>query len=116
MTSTEEEGVATQITAIVVNEDDSGMIEAHVVKCKGPQDEWVIERLCKDIEGFGRREICFKTDGEPALVAVQVENSHEARCENVPRESSSIRPQGQRGHRKRGARRECEANGNQNCA
>ena len=111
----EEEGVATQITAIVVKEDDTGMIEAHVVKCKGPQDEWVTKRLCKDIEGLGRGEICHKTEGEPALVAVQSKIVSRRDTKTIPENPPAYDPKANGVIEKRNARCECKIEGNQNC-
>ena len=51
----EEEAVTDQVTSLVIKHKDSGQIKAHVVEVKGPKDEWVIKRICKDIEEFGVR-------------------------------------------------------------
>lgn len=42
------------------------------VSCKGP-DPSVVSAVCGDLEMLGRREAVFKTDQEPAIVALQWE-------------------------------------------
>ena len=46
----EEEAVTDQITSIVVKDRESGQLKAHVVEVKGPKDEWIIKKVCKDVE------------------------------------------------------------------
>ncbi len=49
----EEERAENHITSIVLKDSDTGMIKGHVTEVKGPKDEWIIKRCCKDIEGMG---------------------------------------------------------------
>ena len=88
----EEEKVGTQITVLVVKDSETGMIKAHVVDVKGPKDEWVIKKVCKDIEGFGHSEIMLKTDGEPALVAVQTKIIARREATTVPENPPAYDP------------------------
>ena len=63
---------ANSMLRIVVGKDEAtGMMMAHRVITKGPTDEWVTRRLVKDIEELGRGDIILKTDGEPAMIALQ---------------------------------------------
>ena len=60
-----------EVKAIVVKDFRTGMIWAHKVTRKGPQDKWAVKRIVSDIEFLGRSEIKFKTDGEPAITSLQ---------------------------------------------
>ena len=65
----EESKIAQQI--IVGKDETTGMLLAHFIKCKGTGDEWLMRQLVRDIEEFGRSDVILKTDGEPAIVALQ---------------------------------------------
>ena len=55
--------------AMIVGRDrDTLQTFAHLCRCKGPGDEWVVDRLVEDIESLGHTKVTAKTDGEPALV------------------------------------------------
>ena len=41
----EEDRVEDQITSIVIKDERSGQIKAHVVESKGPRDEWIAGML-----------------------------------------------------------------------
>ena len=56
---------------IVGKDESTGMPINHKVSCKGPADEWVVRKIVKDLEDIGRRDVILKTDGEPAIVALQ---------------------------------------------
>ena len=57
---------------VIIGRDRKTMYTfAHLCTAKGPTDEWVVEQLVKDIDGLGHADLILKTDGEPALVAVQ---------------------------------------------
>ena len=57
---------------IMVQKDyKSGVIWAHVAKCKGPKDEWLMRNMVMDIESSGQAHIRLKSDGEPSTKAVQ---------------------------------------------
>ena len=63
---------ANSMLRIIVGKDEAtGMTMAHRVVAKGPADEWVTKRLVKDIEELGRGDVVPKTDGEPAMIALQ---------------------------------------------
>ena len=59
------------VRIIVAKDEQTGMTTAHRVDTKGPTDEWIVKRVVQDIEELGRSDIILKTDGEPAMVAVQ---------------------------------------------
>jgi len=57
---------------IMVQKDyKSGVIWAHVAKCKGPKDEWLMRNMVMNIESSGQAQIRLKSDGEPSTKAVQ---------------------------------------------
>ena len=67
-----EEGKTDKVLKIVVMKDEeSGSVFSHRVDMKGPGDVWVVKKLVADIEELGRRDIILKTDGEPAMLALQ---------------------------------------------
>ena len=47
------------------------MVTAHGMDTKGPTDEWIVQRIVQDIKELEGNDIVLKTDGEPAMVAVQ---------------------------------------------
>ena len=56
---------------LVETDEPTGMVFAHRVASKGPSDPWIANRIVKDIEELGRRDVILKTDGEPAIVGLQ---------------------------------------------
>ena len=60
-----------KVRTICGKDETTGSLIHHKVVCKGIGDEWVIRKLIKDFEEFGRKDAMLKTDGEPALVNVQ---------------------------------------------
>ena len=61
-----------KVVKIIVEKDEpTGMVFAHRVESKGPSDPWIANRIVQDIEELGRRDVILKTDGEPAIVALQ---------------------------------------------
>ncbi len=63
-----------------------------MVEVKSPKDEWVIEKVCKDVEGFGHSALILKTDGEPALVAVQSKVIARREARTVPENPPAYDP------------------------
>ena len=47
------------------------MVVAHKIESKGPTDDWITKRIVQDIKELGRGDIILKTDGEPAMLALQ---------------------------------------------
>ena len=60
-----------KLKAIVMRDQETGMVSSHLVESKGVKDTWVIEKLVEDIADWGHADIVLKTDGEPAIVALQ---------------------------------------------
>ena len=46
-------------------------VMAHLVKCKGLGDETIVKRVTQAVDELGYTKVVIKTDGEPAIVAVQ---------------------------------------------
>ncbi len=61
-----------KVKTMVLKDERTGAVFQHVTTAKGPGDEWLVRRLCKDVEELGHADIILKSDGEPAIVAVQV--------------------------------------------
>ena len=59
------------VKMIVAKDEDTGTVFAYRVTNKGTSDTWVIKRLVKDIAELGRQDVIIKTDGEPAMLALQ---------------------------------------------
>ena len=60
-----------EVKAMIANDFKTSMLWAHAVDRKGPQDKWITNRIVADIKYLGRSEVKLKTDGEPAIKAVQ---------------------------------------------
>ena len=60
-----------EIKALVLKDFKTGMLWAHRVDKKGPQDKWAVKKVASDVEFLGRSEIKMKTDGKPAIRAFQ---------------------------------------------
>ncbi len=60
-----------EVMTIVGKDESTGMPFQHRVEHKGIAYEWVAKRIIKDLEDIGRRDVILKTDGEPAIVALQ---------------------------------------------
>ena len=44
---------------------------AHVIKCKGAEDHYAVEQVASDIISLGYSHFVFKSDQEPAIVALK---------------------------------------------
>ena len=72
LVGTEEKGAREdEVKALIMKDYTTGAMWGHVVTVKGPGDEWAMKQAAADIEYLGRRDVRLKTDGEPAIVAVQ---------------------------------------------
>ena len=68
-----------KIQMVVVKDESTGCVSAHVCEAKDAGDRWVVDRICDDIGLWGHTELIIKGDGEPALVQVgQVEPQNSA--------------------------------------
>ena len=59
------------VKIIVAMDEHTGCKMSCRVESKGTQDTWIVKRLVRDFEELGRRDIILKTDGEPAMLALQ---------------------------------------------
>ena len=59
------------VTVLIGTVKPSGAALAYACTAKGPSDAWVVKQLVRDLDTWGLKDICFKTDGEPAMVAFQ---------------------------------------------
>ena len=59
------------VTTMVSKDKESGSLWANVATCKGTRDTWMVRKQIRNVEMIGRANIGVKTDGEPAIVAVQ---------------------------------------------
>ena len=57
------------------------------------KDEWLLKQIVRDIQELGRSDIIFKTDGEPAIVAVQNAVQAMRKASTVPRNPPAYNPQ-----------------------
>ena len=57
---------------IVMEDDATKAVIARMVPRKGP-DEHAVARVAQDIKNFGYRKIIFKSDQEPAILALKDE-------------------------------------------
>ena len=77
-----------KITMMVIKDEASGCVAAHVCSQKGASDQWLVSRICDDLDMFGHTEIVLKSDGEPAIVqvqnAVKGTRNHPTICQNPP--------------------------------
>lgn len=78
---------------IVGKDETSGMPIQHKVQCKGPSDEWIVKKIIKDLEDLGRRDIILKTDGEPAIVALQSKVIEGRVGRTIPRNPPAYNPE-----------------------
>lgn len=83
-----------QLIVLVAKDENTGAILAYDCEAKGPSEVWVMKQLARDLEDWGRREIHLKTDGEPAMVAVQSEVAAiSAPARMIPCNPSAYNPQ-----------------------
>ena len=78
---------------MIGKDEATSNVIGHTALCKGPKDEWLSNRLVRDLEELGRRDIICKTDGEPAIVAVQnrIQGLRPGRA--VPRNPAAYNPE-----------------------
>ena len=78
---------------LVIKDEHSGALLQYRVLCKGAGDDWVVKRAVRDIEEFGRTDIRLKTDGEPAIVALQSKIIEARKPRTVPINPPAYNPQ-----------------------
>ena len=82
-----------KVKTIIVKDEGSGCLAAHVVEQKGAKDQWAVERILDDIKMFGHTDIIMKCDGEPALIQVQDEIIEKRTAGSVPQNPPAYDPQ-----------------------
>ena len=84
----ENPGEDDKMTMVVMKDEMTGCVAAHVCQTKGATDQWIVDRLCDDIELFGHTEVILESDGEPSMVQVQgairEKRAHGTICQNSP--------------------------------
>ena len=79
---------------VIIGKDEvTGNVFAHNVIAKGLVDDWICKKLVQDFEEFGRSDIILKTDGEPAIKAVQNRVQALRHGRTVPRNPPAYNPQ-----------------------
>ncbi len=79
---------------IIVGVDQvTGNVFAHNVVAKGLVDDWICKRIVRDLEELGRSDVILKTDGEPAIKAVQNRVQALRHGRTVPRNPPAYNPQ-----------------------
>ena len=69
------------------------MVLGHYISRKGTGDECLLRQIVRDLQEFGRSDIILKTDGEPAIVAVQNKVQALRKSVTVPRGPPAYNPQ-----------------------
>ena len=83
-----------KVKKVIVGKDErTKSVFCHHVLAKGLTDEWAIKRIIQDIEELGRSQIILKTDGEPAIKAVQARLINLRTAQTVPRNPPAYNPQ-----------------------
>ncbi len=78
---------------IVGKDEKTGSVFCHKVIAKGLTDEWAVRKVIQDIEDVGRSQVILKTDGEPAIKAVQSRMISLRKAQTVPRNPPAYNPQ-----------------------
>ena len=82
-----------KIQMVVVKDESTGCVSAHVCEAKGAGDRWVVDRICDDIGLWGHTELIIKGDGEPALIQVQEAIKDKWNHKTVPQNPPAYNPQ-----------------------
>ena len=82
-----------KLKTMVMKDEVTGNVFQHRVEVKGPSDEWLMKKLCKDMEELGRRDAILKTDGEPAMVAVQTKVQGMRAGRTLPKNPPAYNPE-----------------------
>ena len=78
---------------IVGKDEKTKSVFCHRIIAKGLTDEWAIKKIIQDIRDLGRNQIILKTDGEPAIMAVQARIVALRESQTVPRNPPAYNPQ-----------------------
>ena len=81
------------MTVFIAKDRAAGAFLAYTCTKKGPADQWVVKQFIRDLYGWGRKDICLKTDGEPAMIALQTAVADARASRTVPRNPPAYNPQ-----------------------
>ena len=81
------------VTVLVGKLKPSGSALAYTCTTKGPGDAWVVKQIVRDLETWGLKDICLKTDGEPAMIALQEAIAKARSAKTIPRNPPAYNPQ-----------------------
>ena len=82
-----------KVKMMISKDETTGNTAGFRCRVKGPGDEWALKRLKQEIQEWGRNNIIFKTDGEPAMIAVQSRLQGMREGVTVPRNPPAYNPQ-----------------------
>lgn len=90
-----EANVDDKIKTILVKDEESGCLAAHVVEQeqKGAADQWTVDRALHDIKIFRHADIILKSDGESALAQLQDDIISKRTAGSVPQKHPAFDPQ-----------------------
>ena len=81
------------VTVLVGTVKPTGAVLAYTCTAKGPSDAWVVRQVARDLDTWGFKDICLKTDGEPAIVALQQAVAEARSARTIPRNPPAYSPQ-----------------------
>ena len=81
------------VTVLVGKLKPSGSALAYTCMAKGPSDTWVVKQIVRDLEAWGLKDICLKTDGEPDMLALQEAIAKARSSRTIPRNPPAYNPQ-----------------------
>ena len=81
------------VTVLVGKLKPSGSALAYTCTAKGPGDIWVVKQIVRDLENWGLKDICLKTDGGPAMLALQEAIAKARSSRTIPRNPLAYNPQ-----------------------
>ena len=87
------EALEDEIKFLAVKDEISGTLLSYDCESKGPSDAWVVRQIVSDLEDMGRKEICLKSDNEPAMLAMQKAIATARAETTLPRNSPEYDPQ-----------------------
>ena len=94
------EALEDEIKFLALKDEVSGGLWSYDCESKGPSDAWVVRQIVRDLEDMGRKEICLKSDNEPAMLAMQKAIATAREATTLPRNSPEYDPQSNGGAEK----------------
>ena len=78
---------------IIAKDHAAGAFLAYTCTEKGLANKWVVKQFIRDLCDWGRKDICLKTDGEPAMIALHTAVADARSSRTVPRNPPAYNPQ-----------------------